>query len=201
MKIGIDIDDTLTYAHGLRLAYGQKFDYEQRNGKSLKNPNGRDTTDIFDWDEETDLQLWWGSLSKAERENKPREFAKEVIQNLRENGHSIYIISARDKQYFKNPYEESKEWLEKNEIAYDKLIVECKQKAKYCKQIGVEVFLDDKEQNCEALEKEGIKTFLFDNVFNQNVTNKNITRVYSFVQFYYEICALEKKSHMEMKKT
>ncbi len=192
MKIGIDIDDTLTYAHELRLTYGQKFDYEQRDGKSLKNPNGRDTTDIFNWDEETDLKLWWGALGKAEKENNPREFAKEVIHKLRSRGHIIYIISARDRKYFKDPYEESKEWLEKNQIEYDELIVECKQKGKYCKQIGIDAFLDDKEENCEALHNEGIKTFLFDNVFNQNVVNKNITRVYSFIQFYYEICKLER---------
>ena len=52
------------------------------------------------------------------------------------------------------------------------------------------MFLDDKEENCEALQNEGIKTFLFDNVFNHNIINKN-----SFIQFYYEICALERKDY------
>lgn len=192
MNIGIDIDDTLTYSHELRLAYGQKFDYKNFGGSKLKNSNGRDTMDIFSWDEETDMKLWWEILSKAEKSNAPRPFAKEMIKKLREDGHKIFIISARDEKYFKKPYEESKQWLDDNAIEYDKIIIECKEKGKTCKELGINVFLDDKEENCIEVANEGIQAFIFDNVFNQNFNDARIKRVHSFVQFYYEINFMKK---------
>ena len=187
MNIGIDIDDTLTYAHELRLTYGQKFDYENFDGNSLKDPNGRDTMDMFSWNEETDMKLWWGTLSKAEASNKARPFAKETLSKLRKEGHKIFIISARDEKYFKAPYEESKKWLDDNGIEYDKIILACKGKGKTCKELGINAFLDDKEENCIEVANEGIEAFIFDNVFNQNLVDARIKRVHSFVQFYYEI--------------
>jgi len=187
MNIGIDIDDTITYAHELRLAYGQKFDFENFEGNSLKDPNGRDTMNMFSWDEETDMKLWWGSLSTAEASNNPRPFAKEIISKLRKEGHKIYIISARDEKYFKAPYEDSKKWLDNNGIEYDEIIIACKEKGKTCKELGINAFLDDKEENCIEVSNEGIKAFIFDNVFNQNLADTRIKRVHSFVEFYYEI--------------
>lgn len=187
MNIGIDIDDTLTYSHELRLSYGQEFDYKNFGGSKLKNPNGRDTMDIFSWDEETDMKLWWEILSNQEKHNSPRPFAKEIIKKMRKDGHKVFIISARDEKYFKAPYEESKKWLDDSDIEYDDILIACKEKGKACKELNINVFLDDNEQNCIEVADRGIQAFIFDNVFNQNLLDKRIKRVYSFVQFYSEI--------------
>ena len=135
MNIGIDIDDTLTNAHELRLTYGQKFDYENFGGEKLKNPNGRDTMDIFSWDFETDMKLWWESLGIAEQNNNARPFASEITKRLRQEGHKIYIITARTEDYFKSPYEDSKKWLNNNNIEFDDIIIGCKNKGIACEKL------------------------------------------------------------------
>ena len=184
MNIGIDIDDTITFAHELRLTYGQKYDYENFNGTKLKNVDGRDTMDIFSWDEETDMKLWWGSLGEAEKNNQARPFAAEIIRKLRNEGNKIYIISSRDEKYFKKPYEETENWLKNNGIEYDELLLGNHDKGKICKEKDIDIFLDDKEAHCISVANEGIQTFIFDNVFNRNATDKRIKRIHSFIEFY-----------------
>jgi len=188
MNIGIDIDDTLTYSHENRLAYGQKFDYEKLNGKNLINPYGQNTMDIFNWTEKTDFRLWFEEgLYEAEKNYPPRPFAKQVINDLWLEGHKIYIISSRGKEWFENPYEESKEWLDKNEIKYDKIFVETDDKAKMCKELNIDVFIDDTPLKCLEVANTGVTTFIFDNIFNKDFRDVRIKHVYTWIQFYHEI--------------
>ena len=188
MNIGLDIDDTLTNSHENRLAYGQKFDYEKLSGKNLINPYGRDTIEIFNWSEKNDFRLWFEEgLYEAEKNYPPRPFAKQVINDLWQDGHKIFIISSRNKVWFHEPYEESKEWLEKNEIKYDQLFVEVEDKAKLCKELDIDVFMDDEPLKCLEVANVGVKTFIYDNIFNKDFRDVRIKHIYTWIQFYHEI--------------
>ncbi len=51
-------------------------------------------------------------------------------------------------------------WLKKNNIYYDKLIVNVRKKGEICKQEKIDLFIDDNISNCLDVTKYGIKTII-----------------------------------------
>ena len=117
----------------------------------------------------------------------PRPFAVETINKLKNEGHTIYILTARNSIDFKDPYNFSKDWLDKYNIPYDELIVGLENKEKICKDLGVDIFIDDSIEYCSSVSQIGIKTYLFYNIYNKDMKNDKITMVYSWIELYDKI--------------
>ena len=94
MKIGIDIDGVLTDIEQWQLDYGSKFYYENY-GLGIKNYKGYETNEIFDVDIKLDDEFWNKYFRDYSINVEARKFANEVIYKLKEDGHEIYIITAR----------------------------------------------------------------------------------------------------------
>ena len=97
------------------------------------------------------------------KNTKLREGAKEFIEKLRKDGYEIYIITARDFEFHDDPYKLSKDWLDKNNIEYDKIIVNAREKAKICKAENIDIFIDDQLANCMKISDEGIRVIRITN--------------------------------------
>lgn len=189
-KIGIDIDDTITNIKEELENAALKYALE------LGKTNIRDITNIIDDNNGNIYQEKYGFnyeelkyflkdiqesiIQKA----MPRKNAKESIRKLKELGHKIYIITARDYEFHDDPYKLSKEWLDKNDIEYDKLIVNARQKAGICLEEGIEIFIDDKKTNCIEVSNVGIKVIRIsdDNTYNENfATFKDWNAIYKYI--------------------
>ena len=128
---GIDIDGVLTDVRKFTIEAGIKYCKENKKGK-LVNPDAYNSEDVFDWNEETDLDFWINNIFEYAEKNPVIEGAADNIKKLKEDGHTLYIITARwlaspktDKT-FKQAQElrekmrkTVKEWLERNQIIYD----------------------------------------------------------------------------------
>lgn len=68
----------------------------------------------------------------------------------------------------KDPYEMSCEWLNKNNIPFDKLIYGFQDKTEVCVKEKVDVFIDDMPQTLLKLQPYNIKTILMGAPHNQN---------------------------------
>ena len=130
--------------------------------------------------------IFFGNIQEnITKKAKPREDVVDVIKKLREDGHKIYIITARDSEFHNNPYELSKTWLNKNNIEYDKLIVDARDKAKICREQNIEIFIDDKLSNCLQISNENIVTIRITNYTeqHQNIVNKkNWKEIYEYIK-------------------
>lgn len=145
MNIGIDIDNTITeIQEKLEKA---KLDYAVKIGKKIHEE--------FTYEEQK--YFIKNILEEIADQAKPRKQVVEVIHKLRKQGHKIIIITARCSEFHDNPYLQSKEWLEKNNIEYDKLIVNAIEKGTICKEENIDIFIDDQLNNCLDVVKEGIK--------------------------------------------
>lgn len=163
MRIGIDIDDTLTdIKEELEAAALQ---YAQKLGKAMKEVdctedkenNGSSWQQRYNFTYE-ELKYFLKDIQEGiTKKAKPREGVVETIKKLRKEGNQIYIVTARDSEFHDDPYQLSKDWLEKNEVEYDKLIVNAREKAGVCKQEEIELFIDDQLENCMKVAREGIK--------------------------------------------
>jgi len=190
MRIGIDIDNTLTEVQDkLNKA---AFEYAIQLGKNIDNydnpmeniKNNRDTYKKkfqFTYEE---LKYFLKEIQENITNNAtPRENAKEVIDKLKEDGHEIYIITARDSEFHDDPYKLSKDWLDKNKIYYDKLIVNTREKSSVCKKEKIDLFIDDQLNNCLSVANVGIKTIMITDKlydYNEIMQLKNWNEIYNY---------------------
>lgn len=190
MRIGIDIDGVLTNIMESIINYGTKFCYENKIDYSI-NLNEYDETNILGISEENTEKFWNKYLAKYAQECPTRDFAPEVISKLKENN-EIYIITARNeeglpKEYYGTMQKMVKEWLNKNNIEYDKIIFS-KEKADICISNNIDIMIEDSPKNILSISKE-TKTICFDAPYNRNIKGENIIRAYS----WYDILNILKK--------
>ena len=96
MRIGIDIDGVLNSHYDFCLTYGSKY-CNEIGRYQIKDINAFDTTDMFKWTEEVAHEFWNKYRKDLVIKNTARKFASEIIKKSKEEGHEIYIITARKK--------------------------------------------------------------------------------------------------------
>lgn len=193
MNIGIDIDGVLTDIEEWQLDYGSKFFYEEY-GLSIKDYKGYETNEIFDVDIKLDDEFWNKYFRDYSINVEARKFANEVIDKLKEDGHEIYIITARGSFLSHSAdvmsIEENRNivlnWLKNNQIHYDNIIFSPEDKLEICKQNNIDLMIEDKVDNINKISKK-IPVICFDARYNQECKGKNIYRCYSWYDIYAKI--------------
>ena len=192
MRIGIDIDDTLTDVKDELIEAGEN--YARSLGKDIKvdknfedkNNNGNKWQEMFQFNYDELKYFLKDIQERITNKAKPRENVVEVINKLKNDGNEIIIITARDSEFHDNPYKYSKDWLDKNNIYYDKLVVNARNKEDACIEEKIDLFIDDSESNCLKVNKAGIKTIRVCNEIENNNSNlicfNNWNDIYSYIQ-------------------
>lgn len=182
MRIGIDIDgvmtdmDTFMYDYGIKFCQERGITYHPKRGEYYENA----ALGITD----EQVEMFWNEYLEFYATNYgPREFAKEVIHQLKEK-HEIYIITARNEEglppeTYGQMQSMVKNWLKQNEIEYDKLIFTKNGKLPYCIENNIELMIDDSPKNIIEIATK-IPVFCYDNSYNREIEGENITRVYSW---------------------
>lgn len=170
MRIGIDIDHTLTDIEEELMEKAESYARQLEKNINVNRKFMIDTTNdgniyqkMFGFNEE-ELKYFLGPIQESVTAKAiPRENVVEILNQLHLDGHSIYIITARDFQFHKNPYEQSKEWLKEHHIYFDQLIVNARNKGKVCAEHEIDLLIDDNARNCIEADRYGIDTILFGN--------------------------------------
>lgn len=190
MRIGIDIDDTMTnikdkltnaaiqYAKSLNKDV-QNIDY---NIVDIYN-NGNIYQKLFNFNYE-ELKYFLGTIQEEITNNAiPRENCVEVINKLHNDGNEIYIVTARDNEFHKDPYLQSKKWLEKHQIYYDKLIVNARDKGKACIENNIDLLIDDSISNCLKVNNLGIASITIGSKNDKEIKNfDNWLEIYEYIK-------------------
>lgn len=182
MRIGIDIDGTITDLHKEIIKYGMQYN-DKIKGKGIKDENAYRITEIFDWNDNECLKLKKYIQSEILNIIKPRNDVCKCLAELKSLGHDIYIITGRKFNEMENTYQETLNWLKSNKITFDKLIIEENNKGIACRENKIDIFIDDSTKHLKRVYDAGIKNvYIFDNVYNKE--NNQYKRIYSF----YELC-------------
>ena len=198
MRIGIDIDGVLTDVERWQLDYGSKFYYE-RYQKEIVDFEGYDTNQIFNVDDKLDEEFWRKYFKEYSLNVEARKFANEVIDKLKQDGHQIYIITARgsflshsaDVMSIEENQEIVLNWLKNNHINYDKIIFSPEDKLDICKENNIDLMIEDKVDNINKISKI-IPVICFHAGYNKDCKNSNIIRCYSWYDIYSKINKLAK---------
>lgn len=138
MKIGIDIDDTITDTRSCVFSY-KKIAYPNRNPLEMLPSN-----------------LFNEFMSKYEEEIhrnvKLKENVVESMQRLH-SANEIIIITSRDSK----SEDITKEYLLKNNIPYDAIYFNVNEKGALAKRLGIDIFIDDHDFIYYQMMNEGIK--------------------------------------------
>ncbi len=188
MNIGVDIDGVLTDMEREVTDYATKMCVEEQLPIEVDVSKYYET-DTFNWTQEQSDKFWNKYLVPYVVESNARKYAKEIIEKLRKDGNSIYIITARDEsgmptEYYGKMQQLTKEWLKKNEIQYDKLIfAKDKDKLQKCIENNVDVMIEDSPINIQDISTK-IKVIKFDCQYNKQISGKNIVTAYSWYHIY-----------------
>jgi uncharacterized HAD superfamily protein len=192
LKIGIDIDDTITNSSIIFIKYAIEYN------KKYKIEHKIDTTQLdqnkaFGWNKFDQKRFLKEYLSKIFDEVTPNKNSVWAINNLKKQGNKIYFITARNEKEAKDTYTITKKWLVKNRINYDELIINCFNKSDICKEKNVDIFIDDNFDNCLKVYNENkINVFMFNTNYNIKYNSDNIVRVFDWMDIYNKIKEKEK---------
>lgn len=193
MRIGIDIDGVLTNLEQFSVDYFSKFCSDNNINYTI----GKSSYNIYNTFNVTKEQedLFWEKyiLEYAKNENI-RPFAAEVIQKLRDNGHEIYIITARwltnrEDSLGDNMRNIVKSWLKKNNVIYDEIIFTKSQnesKKQDINENNIDLMIEDNPNNINELSNI-IPVICYNATYNTHCNNDNIFRCYSWYDIYNKI--------------
>lgn len=191
MRIGIDIDGVLTDIEKFIYDYGVKYCIENNLEYSVREEE-YDEDKMLEISSQNAEKFWNTYLKYYATKYQTREFASEVIKKLKQEGHEIYIVTARNEYGLaKEDYGRMKEfvskWLKDNNIEYDRIIYTEGSKLPYCIGNYIELMIEDAPKNVKEISTK-IPVLCFDNNYNKNICGENIKRVYSWYDIYNKIC-------------
>lgn len=189
MRIGIDIDGVLTNYENFIKAYGTKYSYENNISMQELDFTQYDEKKAFHWTKEQYRDFWTKYLLWYATKYLARENASEVLQILKNEGHKIYIITARNNEELPDDKKEQmkqivKQWLEENHILYDQLIFSGESKLSVCMENKIEIMVDDSPFVLEEVGK-CIPVICFDAEYNKNI--KGMERIHSWYELLNKI--------------
>ena len=116
MRIGIDIDDTLIDSCEIVEEYAYKHSKEYGDGSIILNNIDKILRGNFI--EKEMIDFFNDYACEMGRKQKVKKNAKEIIDRLKDEENSIYIITARSDRFYKDVNKYVKEFLDENNINY-----------------------------------------------------------------------------------
>ena len=131
---------------------------------------------MFDWSSEEIENFICNNMDKMAEKFDLIDGAKEYINKLYEEN-EIFLITHRSNHFFKNPELITINWLNKNDIKYDKLVfTKSNNKSPECIENGIEIMFDDEADKCKYILNAEIECFLMKTRYNENY-NLNVPMV------------------------
>ena len=169
MNIACDIDDTLTESFDYFQPYVAEFFHADLNDLRKKNISYINLPD--EW-KDREIPFYRAYFDKIVPDTTFKAGAAEAIARLKKEGHKIFIVTARTKDFYTDPYYTSAKELVNGGISYDKLICTF-DKADACVKEGISVLIDDFPANCAAVNERGIPALLFTSKANEACVCEN----------------------------
>lgn len=120
-------------------------------------------------------------------EVKPQKGCRQVVDALATEGFTVHLVTARDECHA----DTTKKWLEKHQLRYDGLWFE-ENKGALCRELGIEVFVDDHWENCLDIAGQGIASLLMSAPHNLSCPSRpgvyrveNWHEISGFITKYY----------------
>ncbi len=189
MRIGLDIDDTICNTNEVLMKYAHKYNQEHGNKPLLKKETNN-FGEVFGWDDNEVYTFFRTYYLDALKEIVPKKNVKEVLNKLKEEGHELIFITVRNDKECGGVGEANRittKWFKEYNIPYNEINYNIHNKATFCKENNIDIFMDDSIKTVKLVNNEGIKTFIAINNFNKDFNDDKIIKIHDMDQFLQEI--------------
>lgn len=192
MRIGIDLDGVVFDSENYFRACSELFDIKI-NGKGMVSPNELKAQHRYDWDK-TNLHKFLSEyVVKGEEISPTMPLAKEVIDMLKKDGHTLITITSRGCIDGKE-IEVTKERLNKAGISFDKEYYSITNKLEICKKENIDLMIDDLYDTIKLIAENNIKCLYFRAVGIKKYEHENIQEVHNWGEIYRKIREINEKT-------
>lgn len=191
MNIGIDIDGVLTDFEWFINYCGGKFLEGHKLPHDIIDRSAYSFAQKFNCTHEIEKKFYVKYLIWYAKNISIRENAAKTIKCLKEKGNNIYIITARalaDQNNILGYYMRLllKNWLKQNNVCYDGIHYvsfqnDTKEKARLCKKLNLDWFIEDNPDNIMELKKY-CQVICISSEYNMNLTD--IHRATNFAEVF-----------------
>lgn len=190
MNIGIDIDDTISNMSEEIDVWAKEY-----TENVLKRKFELQKLEIFDpmwakylynWTEEENKIFWDTYYEKIMENEKPKEDAVQIINELYKDN-QIIIITARWDRENGIISKITQNWLKENGICYHKLYIGHTDKRDIIKENDITLFIDDSFKTCKEISELGIRTMIMNSRINKDMKDDKIERVFSWKEIKEKI--------------
>ncbi|MGD9677251.1 MAG: hypothetical protein AB7V16_02640 [Vulcanibacillus sp.] len=189
MRLGIDIDGTIKYTHSAAIKlYNEELNMNVREEEVvtyfLDEPFGLTSDE--------GRKMWRRLESRIYTIAIPLENSSESLQQLEEEGHEIFYITARPG--LKKIREVTEYWLQKYHFPYKKenLFMSSQNKGKIAIENNIHLFFEDDPNHIDNLVANGVPTVIVDCPYNR-LSSKDIPRIKDWIEGINYVHMFEKK--------
>ncbi|ANC23020.1 hypothetical protein WR52_30405 (plasmid) [Bacillus cereus] len=182
-----DLDDTIALTGKSLLKYAEHFNVE-----TLKRTHEFYNDGLYQnywyfalgykWNDEETISFLKKYYPKYLLELELTDnYIKEVFSEISKL-YEVHIITSRPETENKQIYNLTLEWLIKNNIVVDQLLVGTQDKASVLKQIKPDYYIDDSYDNCKSAYELGINSIMYTSPYNFNIKHTHIRRVSNWAE-------------------
>lgn len=184
MKYGFDLDDTLSETMELLNYYAKKFDKEELNGNGIFKIQPGECKDYYyfadalNWNRRNIVDFFEKYYIDIIKNVVVKSGVKDFLHDLKAKGNEIYIITARRKRNDNEIEKITKDWLSKNDLLYDDLFLDIKNKSEIVNKLKIDIFVDDSYNNClEVYKNTESQVYMIQNEYNEKIKSLEIKQI------------------------
>jgi len=173
MNIGIDFDGVLFDTESIYRSLSQVYNVKY-GGKMIK-PEKIRFQERFNWSNEQITEFITRVILDVQRVGAVMPLAKQVVKALSKK-HNVYAITGRGVTLLEEIDVTEKRLKEEN-IKFKKVIYSADNKLKSCKELKIDIMIDDLLSTINLLADNGIKCLYYRDNINDGYTHPNVTIV------------------------
>ena len=185
MKIGIDIDGVILDFERTMRSYAELYDLLILGKEGIKNSNQFDYLKRYNWTEEEKNNFINNYLVYATLNSTPLiPLVKEMLELFQLEGYEYNFITARG-SLKKETKAAVIQVFQRNNIPINNIYWGIEDKVSKCKELGIDLMIEDNPNTCKLLTDNKIRTLYFRDKGNEIIENNELLKEVSNVG---EIC-------------
>lgn len=188
MNIGIDLDGVLFDSEAMFRSYSQIFDI-LNNGGGIVDKEELKVQKRYSWGKELTEQFINETVIKYHQTSQVMPFAKQVIDAIKKHN-KIFVITSRGLVH-KDEVETTKKRLMAENFEFEKIIFSVENKLEACRELNIDLMIDDLYEHVECLSENGIKCFYFRDIVLKSLNKENVIEVRNWGDIAAELLKLE----------
>ncbi len=186
MKIGVDLDGVTFDTEKLYRVCTELYDVLDLKKNSIKDNSNLMFQQRYNWTE-AETQTFIDKYHEyVVRNANFMPGAKEVLKLLKKEGHELILITSRGSNFEEKYIKITEEIFKENDFeVFDKCYWGILDKVKICKEENIDLMIDDYNENCLKIAKEGIKVIYLQDAPSHEINNNEyIKTLYNWGEIY-----------------